>query len=223
MSIRPRALLEKADHPFLAFPVPRHLVAQATQFRSTWLSASLRSLRERNLLASYLEHLPRQHHEAMLQAVVGVWLPIEVAMAHYEACDALALSEKDIVTIGTEASDRAQGTMLGTATKLAAGAGVTPWTLFAQLQRLWERIWIGGAVGVFSVTPAGPDGLPPSGSGKEAQVEIVGWPCARIPYCRVAMRGVCLGMTELFCRRAFAHEISEGCTASTLAYRLEWA
>jgi len=213
----PEGKIAIGGEPFLPFSVPKHLIAPATRFRSTWLTTSVRSLRERNLLDAYLSHLPKEHHESVLQAVVGVWLPVEVAMAHYQACDALGLAEKDILAIGAEASDRAQRTTLGTATRLAAGMGVTPWTLLSQLQRLWERIWIGGAVGVFALGPI------PAPRGKDARVEIVGWPCARIPYCRIAMRGVFFGMTELFCRKAFVHEIADGCSASTLAYLVQWA
>jgi hypothetical protein len=222
MAALPESRLITGGEPYLPFGVPKHLVAPATRFRSTWLTTSVRSLRERKLLAAYLDRLPPVHHEAVLQAVVGVWLPVEVAIAHYEACDGLGLEDKEIVAIGAEASDRAQRTTLGTATRLAAGAGVTPWALLSQLQRFWERIWIGGAVGVFAHGPPGP-GDERAGAAKEARVEIVSWSCARIPYCRVGMRGVFLGMTEMFCRKAFVHEIAEGCSASTLAYLVQWA
>jgi hypothetical protein len=59
--------------------------------------------------------------------------------------------------------------------------------------------------------------------GKEARVEIVGWPCARIAYCRVAMRGLLVGQTELFCTKAYASEVTSLCTATSLAYRVAWA
>ena len=203
------------EEPILPFPVARHLVAAATKFRSTWLSTSLRSLRERNLLDAYLGHLPREHHEAVVSSVPGVWLPIGVAIAHYEACDALRLDEKEIIAIGRETSDRAQRKSVTTATRLitpmlAAPVDVSPWPLLMQLHRQWERIWVGGAVGAFPVSP------------REARVEVVGWPCARIPYTRVAMRGVLLGMGTLFSRRVGIHEIEELMSGSTLGWRVEW-
>jgi hypothetical protein len=189
----------------------REAVPPAQRFRSTWLSSSLRSLRERNLFDAYLANLPREHHEAILSAVVGVWLPIEVAVAHYDACDALALSSIDTIQIGRDAASRVHGTVLATFVRLAKGAGVTPWTVLLRLQELWERIWLGGGVKVVKLGP------------KEARIEIAGWPCARSTYCRVAMRGVIPAVTDLFCQKSYANEIAQLTTRTSLAYLISWA
>jgi hypothetical protein len=77
--------------------------------------------------------------------------------------------------------------------------------------RLWSQVWVGGAVATFKLGP------------KEARVEIVGWPCSRITYCRIAMRGLLVGQTELFCSKAFAREIASLCTPTSLGYRVAWA
>jgi hypothetical protein len=199
-----------AEEDFLPFATPRAQIPLATQFRSTWLTSSLRALRERNLLDAYLAELPKRYHDAVLSSVVGVWLPTEVAVAHYQACDRMHLPESVEIEIGADVARRVHGGALGTAARLGRGAGLTPWTVFGQLGRLWERVWLGGAVGVFRLGP------------KEARVELVQWPCARVPYCRVALRGVLIGLTELFCRRAFVHEIPALCTDASLAYRVQW-
>jgi hypothetical protein len=52
--------------------------------------------------------------------------------------------------------------------------------VFAHQQRLWDRVWRGGAVAISRTGP------------KDAVLEIVGWPCVRFPYVRVAFRGVIL-------------------------------
>src|SRR3954470_3313458 len=83
-------------------PVPAPLVREATQFRSTWLTSSLRALRERQLLDPYFAHLPRSLHETVRASVAGTWLPIDVALAHYEACDSLKLPLSEQLAMGRE-------------------------------------------------------------------------------------------------------------------------
>lgn len=189
----------------------RSTVPVATRFRSTWLSSSVRALKERNLFESYLKHLPARYHDAILNTVVGVWLPAEVADAHYEACDKLELATQDIVAIGSEVALHTQGIVFSVGINLAKGAGMTPWSILPRLPDVWYRIWIGGGVALYKLGP------------KDARLEIAGWTCARTTYCRVAMRGVVQGLTELFCERAYVREVPSLCTKLTLAYRIAWA
>ncbi len=200
------------EEVLVPFPGGRREAVPPTQrFRSTWLSSSLRSLRERNLFDAYLTHLPLKHHDAILNSIVGVWLPIEVAIAHYNACDALRLSNADAITIGREAANRVHGTVLATFVRLAKGAGVTPWTVLVRLQELWGRIWLGGGVKVVKLGP------------KEARIEIAAWPCASSSYCRAAMRGVIPAVSDLFCQKSYASEIVPLQTKTSLGYLLSWA
>jgi hypothetical protein len=200
------------DAVHLPFPVtPKEQVPVATQFRSTWLSSSVRAIKARERLDEYMTHLPREHHDVILKSVAGAWLPVSVAVAHYEACDALAFTPLELVAIGRELTLALQATVLGTFAKLANGAGVTPWTAMGQFQRMWDRVWIGGGVGVFKIGP------------KEARLEIVGWPCSRSMYVRHAMRGVVAGILELFCSKAFLAELPGLWSPTTLGYRCAWA
>jgi hypothetical protein len=203
--------LDRADDAISPFATPKNLVRPATQFRSTWLTSSMRALRERNLEAAYFARLPRIYHEAVRSSVAGVWLPIEVAEAHYAACDGLGLQPSEIMEIGKAVTRFAHKTSYSFALRLVSEAGVTPWTCFGIQQRLWAQVWVGGDVGTFKLGP------------KEARVEIVGWPCSRFAYCRVAMRGLLVGQTELFCSKAYAHEIPSLCTKTSLGYRVAWA
>jgi hypothetical protein len=191
--------------------VPRHLVPQVTQFRSTWLSSSIRALRERHLLDAYLSHLPPAYHDSVLNTVVGVWLPAEIALAHYEACDELHLSASAVFEIGAEVGKHSLGTVMSVAVSLAKGAGVTPWTIIMRFPDVWNRIWIGGAVAVYKLGP------------KEARLEVAGWPSSRTTYCRIALRGVITNLVNLFCEKAYAKDVPSLCTANTLGYRFSWA
>jgi hypothetical protein len=203
-------LLAAREEVFLAFPKERHTIPLATEFRSTWLVSSLRSMRERGALDRYLSYLPLKFHEPVLSAVAGVWLPMDVALAHYEACDRLGYTYSELLAIGRDAGDRARTTVLSTAVRLTRQAGVTPWTVLAQLQRLWERMFKGGGVAAWKLGP------------KEARIELVGCPIARVPYFRVAMQGVLLGIGEMFCEKLYINEVAGLCTRTTLGYRGSW-
>lgn len=186
-------------------------VARASQFRATWLAGSLRALRSRGLFDRYLAHLTPDTRDTILSSIAGTWLPVEIAVEHYEACDRLELPREVQIDIGREVTAIAHGTVLDTTVKLAKGLGATPWTLLAQVDKLWKRVWVGGAVGLVKLGP------------KDARVEIAEWPCARVSYCRSAMHGVLLGIVELVSRRAYVHPVPGRADERSLAYRIAWA
>jgi hypothetical protein len=99
---------------------------------------------------------------------------------------------------------------LSVAMKLAKESGVSPWTMFAQSQRVWERSFRGSAIGVFKLGP------------KEACVEIVAWPLARLEYNRVSVRGILAGLAQPFCTRVYVNEVASLCTATSCGYRVAW-
>ena len=201
------------EEVFLPFPGSsgeRNLVPMATEFRSTWLSSSLESLRERGRLDDYFVKLQPDMRSTITSLMAGVWVPVSVAVAHYEACDRLGMTHAEQLAIGREASTRAHATVLATALRLTRQAGVTPCTVLAQLQRLWDRMFKGGGVCAWKLGP------------KEARVEIVGCPLARIAYFRVGFQGVLLGVGQMFCEKLYMQEIPALCSRTTLGYRGSW-
>jgi hypothetical protein len=189
---------------------PRERIQPISQIRSTLLTSSLKSIYDRDLGDRYFALLPARYHGAVRACIAGVWLPIDLGLAHYEACDALALSEQEQLAIGQEVGMKIQGTFLGTMLKLTKAAGVTPWLPLAQYQRLWDRLMVGGGV---IVTRLGP---------KEARLEFVNVQLARVPYFRTAFRGVNLAGSELFCKKGYAEEIKKLCSPVSLGFRLSW-
>jgi hypothetical protein len=190
---------------------PAHRVAATRRFRSTWLCSSLAALRERGLFTRYLTFLPTEYHPVVAATLAGTWLPIEVAVAHYRACDQLELGSLEILSIGHEVTNRVHGSALRMVLTLAQGLGVTPWTALSRATSLWKRCWDGGEV---SVTELGP---------KEARVAIAGWPCAGTNYCRVACRGMLTAVIAPFCGKAYVREEPRLCGSHTLGYVVAWA
>jgi hypothetical protein len=201
--------LSRAPEVIVPLPAPSR-VAHATKFRSTWLASSVQALRERGLFERYVATLSPAFRDAITSCVAGVWLPLPVAMAHYEACDRLDLSVAEQVALGAQVTRHTQRTVISMAVRLASAAGGSPWTVMAQAQRIWDRNWIGGAVGVVRIGE------------REAQIEVVGWPCARFAYCRVASRGILVAVTELCCDKASVSDIPSLYSHQSLGFRVAW-
>jgi len=170
-------------------------IPTATKIRSTLLMSSQKTLREEELFTAYEAALPSEHRDAILHLTTPAWLDIELGMSHYTACDRLGLSPIRIGEVGQRVGMHAQGTFLGVALAIARGAGATPWTAMKQARRIWERAFVGGAIGVNRVGPT------------EARVDVFALPIARIDYCRHALRGLLQGVTSLLTKSAHVREI----------------
>lgn len=194
----------------VALAKPRNEVTDAPHFRSTWITASQATIRSRGLGPKYEEALDPERRTEVLAVVAGVWLPMNLARVHYAACDALNLPEDDLIEIGRLAMRKANATTLSFITRLAKGAGVTPWTVLAQMPRIMAQTMDGGAVAVGKLGP------------KDARVEVLGYPLAELRYNRITMRGIMQGGVEMFCRKAYSRELPELCDSRSIGLQLTW-
>jgi hypothetical protein len=71
-----------------------------SRVKSTLLVGSLRALRARGHGDAYLAHVDPHVAETLSAIGVPQWLPIDVAEAHYGACDALGLTHDEMMKIG---------------------------------------------------------------------------------------------------------------------------
>ncbi|HEY2517061.1 MAG TPA: hypothetical protein VGI39_39585 [Polyangiaceae bacterium] len=192
--------------------LPRRRGELASHVRSTLLLSSIQSLRQKALWDRYAEALDPAVRETLVSCVAGVWLPMTIGIAHYEACHAIGLSLQDEVAMGYQVGERIQGSLVGLLVRAAKGAGTTPWALLTNVNRLWDRVFQGGAGA--SLTEVGP---------KEARVELVGLPLLQVPYFRHAYRGTFLAAVELFAEKAYVSEIGRRGETSSTTYRISWA
>ncbi len=177
--------------------------------RSTLLCSGLVELRARGLLDDYLRVLDPAAAPTLLQAVAGTWLDLDVCFAHFAACDAVVSSDIAFA-IGGSSGKRVQQSALATLVRLATGAGATPWTIFANYERLWSRIFEGSKV---TIEKAGP---------KDAIIVYEGMPLARFAYFRHALRGTNDGALRLFASNLFVRELPQHTTHTSLRYRVAW-
>jgi hypothetical protein len=191
----------------LAFP-PQAVATRAV--RSTVILGSIASLREAGHHEAWSAALDPAHRETLLQAVAGVWLPLDVALAYYAACDALGLSSDGVAKLGGATFGRIRGTLLGTVLRMANGAGVTPWTILPQLQRFWDRAYQGGAV---QITRHGP---------KDARLAVARCALVESHYYRNALRGLTTSVLSLFCQKVYVHEAPGPRPHGTLVLHAQW-
>src|SRR5688572_23035051 len=158
--------------------------------RGTLVVSSLQTLRELNLIDRYLQCLPVEDHDQVLLAPAASWLPVELAMKHYLACETMALRDEELDNIGRHVSTRIMGTFLGTIMRSSRTLGATPTPIvpLRQYNRLWDRLLMGGGC---KVTVTGP---------KDARIESRGVPMFRYRYFRVAYAGLIRGAGLMFAK-----------------------
>ena len=112
----------------------------------------------------YLTYLSPADRAADPRERVGVWLPIDVCLAHYRACDARQIwGSARVGEIGVEVTRRVHGTSLALALRLAKQAGVTPWSILTQPRACGSASGAARA----AIYKRGP---------KEAVLEVIQWP-----------------------------------------------
>jgi hypothetical protein len=179
--------------------------------RSTVLLGSVKAVRATGQFAAYERSLLREHKDTVLHAVAGTWIPVEVAAAHYDACDAAGFSEGAAFANGRHTFESAGNVIFGNVLTRAKSSGVTPWALLEQFPRFWERSYDGGAVGVNRVGP------------KEARVHILRSLLLESAYYRSALRGVVASAIDLLSVRAYVVEKPGLRPSGTVTLRVQWA
>lgn len=152
-------------------------VVPVTMVRSMLLQSSLAALRQKGYLDAYLAKLEQPYHEQLLSSAGPGWSPIELACAHYRACEALGLGQSELFDLGYAVGERLESTFLVTAGKTLRGAGVTPWTVIAPLHRMGTRVFQGGSG---QITKVGP---------KDLVIELRGTVLSQFEYFRIAFCG----------------------------------
>ena len=153
-------------------------VGPVTHVRSTLLQSSLATLRVHGYLERYLELVDPALRDAITGAIAPSWLPISTGQAHYRACDALMLSEQELLAMGEAVGDRMQGPFMETLTRTARTMGMTPWVLLSRFGSLWSRLFQGGG---FELVKVGP---------KDMTIEILGASLPSYAYFRTGFCGV---------------------------------
>lgn len=193
------------------FRFPRDRTPPVTEVRSTLLTASLQGMRVMGWEARYFAALAAPLHDRVRGLVAGSWLPVAEAESHYRACDAMALSKDEVRKLGEAVSERTQQTFVGTIVRTAGGAGATPWHLYANAHRVWDRMIRGADQCVYRLGP------------KEALVELVGCSLLSIPYFRSAVGAYYRAAATGLSRAVFVHDEPKLASPTSVGIRVSWA
>ncbi len=159
---------------------------------------------------SYEVHLSVAARTTLREMVAGAWLPIELAVEHYAACDALGLSHVTQQSLGKANADLIRGTLMGTVARLAQTAGSTPLTLLEHMPRFWSRIFDGGSV---TNHVRGP---------KEADIFVSADPVTQSDYFRHGLLGFAEMMLGMLSTRIYARIHSFDQREGKVVYRVQW-
>jgi hypothetical protein len=184
---------------------------RATAVRGTVLMASQEALKKGGYFDRYARNLDEAHRTKLLHELVpNTWIDIDQAMSHYRACEALGLDAAVIHEMGAAVGDRINSVFIKSLIHLASGT-VQPWFAWQLAPRVWARAWKGSAVGVRKLGPS------------EARVDVVGFPCASIPYVRVSLAAFFAKNTQLFCKSAVARQARPSANpAESASYTVSW-
>jgi hypothetical protein len=165
--------------------------AVVRSFRGALLMAYIERLKAQEHYPRYLAALSTVHREELTCITALSWVPAELVLAHFEACDGLDLPEREVVEQGYLAGKSASPVMLGTLVRLT---GLTPLTALHALGRVWDRIYEGGTCIALRTGP------------KDVFIEQRGNPAARSRFYRLAGRGFYRALAEVFCTRAYVRD-----------------
>lgn len=157
-----------------------------TQVRGSLIASSLATLRANDFFDRYITHLPAQHHDQVLYVIAATWVPIDVAMAHYGACDAMQLTDAELELMGRSVSEKLTNTFMGTlvrTTRMVIAPRAVP---LRHYPKVWERLFMGGGC---TVSMHGET---------EARIESRGIPMFRYRYFRAAYEALIRGAGLMF-------------------------
>jgi hypothetical protein len=194
------------EEVILPFPAR---ISPVREVRTTVIVSSIGVLRAAGYFERYEASLPADARELLVNAVAGAWFPVDLAVTHYAACDALHLSADQMTAFGRAVFDKTRGTLLGTMVRMAREVGATPWTVLPHLQRFWDRAYNGGALRVVKTGP------------KEARGDVVQARMCESLYYRHALRGLLVGVVELFAQKAYV-SIKPDHRPGAVTYRIQW-
>ena len=171
--------------------------------------SSMAALQAANLYQRYLTLLNPTIANTVTTTVAASWVDIEIAIQHYDACEHMELPAAQLIAMGEQVGAQIQGTFIATLAKANREKTVSPWVFLSQFGRLWQRLFQGGAVSVWSKRE------------REAVLEVSELSLVRFAYFRYAFIGVMHACFKIVGARFYntrvLNTVNDNCT-----YQLTW-
>jgi hypothetical protein len=179
--------------------------ARGSILHTGWKALAARGLRE-----AYEARLAPEHRSEVLACLSTDWVPFSLLEAHEHAFDQLDLSRDDARLVGVEMSRGVNGVVYATLARLAGQLGASPWLVFGQANKTWQRLYAGGAVAVFKRGE------------RNARIEVWGNPLARYRLHREAFAGALVHVLESYCEEPTLTESIDQRTSTSYAFHARW-
>ncbi len=150
--------------------------------RRMLVHSSIAELQELGVYDRYCQLVDREALDRIHELIGPGWMPIDLALEHYAACDRLQLSDAIVHEAGLRAGDKMGGALLVAGAQTSA-KDRSPWDVLGAFSRMGRRIYEGGSS---QYSKAGP---------KTLSIEHLRNPLFSLQYYRVAHGG--------FLRRSF--------------------
>ncbi len=208
-----------ASHPEESFTIEGREIVIAherevrpcTAVRNVVIQSSLSQLQDAGYYERYLTLIDPDRLQALLSSFAPGWTPIELALAHYEACDKLGLTQEEHAKLGQRIGARLQETALVTAAKRSRDADFDLWNATGNLHRMWARLYQGGSCQVVKLGP------------KDKLVELRAFALSRYRYYRNAqLAGIGAAYEALGARLETLRVLSYNAARDELTFRFTW-
>jgi hypothetical protein len=217
-SHKPDVLRSATSDRALASDAPREIfiphdpaAGPVTAVKNLLIQSSLAQLKANDHYERYVTMIAPNVLEDLLARMAPSWIPVELAMAHYEACENLNLNIDETAAVGTSVGDHLQNTTLVSRAKKVRAEDFDVWGAYSQMYRMWARLYQGGSVQVVRLGP------------KTQLIEQRGFPMNRFRYFRQAQVAAfaaayeALGV-ELSCVKVERHSPAR----DEVAFRVAW-
>lgn len=128
-------------------------VQAVSEVKNALLQASLEQLHVKGLYPAYVGLVDPGVPERIRSTLAMSWVPVDLAVAHYRACENLSLDSDALKGIGTGVGGRMQETSLVSNAKKTPGSSEDFWSSSGALLRMWARHYRGGSVQVAKLGP----------------------------------------------------------------------
>jgi hypothetical protein len=141
--------------------------------RGGLIQSSFSQLRDHGYFERYKAHIDPSILQELTSTLVPSWVSIDLAHAHFSACDALSLSQDEMDKLGQGTGQRVRQMSLVLPGRKTEESKVDLWSIVGQLHRGWARVYQGGSVQVVKLGP------------KEQLLEMCGFALTRHRYFRL--------------------------------------
>lgn len=128
-------------------------VLPATAVKNVVLQSGLAQLKASPHYARYCALVDPAVIEHMVTNLPMSWTPMELASAHYQACEDLMLSAKQVMDLTHGSGGQLLKTALSSTVKRTYDPTVDVWNVMGALHRMWARLFQGGSIQVMKLGP----------------------------------------------------------------------